>query len=71
MTTRQQRVRADVLDALEPTETKSTRKARAVILRTLEPLAPLDKLRVMGAVCVLLGHYGLAADILERLAARK
>lgn len=70
MTTRQQKIRTDVLEALAPTETKATRKARAVMLKTLEPLAPLDKLRVLGAVCVLLGHYGVAGDLLELVTAQ-
>lgn len=71
MTTRAGKVRRDVLEALAPTETKATRKARAVMLKTLEPLAPLDKLRVLGAVCVLLGHYGIAGDLLEKLVAHQ
>ena len=67
MTTRANKVRGDVLEALAPTETKAVRKARDVIVRTLEPLPPVDKLRVLGAVCLMLGHYGLAADLLEKL----
>lgn len=47
--------------------TRRELEARDAILRHLEPLAPVDRLRVLGAAALMLGHNVLAAQIALRL----